>query len=252
MKFDLICSQETYFAGSPGRRDIWLNNINGYTYIRLDRPEAWKPLEEKLTVLADEKMGKVLRAVKGKLQFRLQPLTAIHLRSKLSYEFGGNGNIMHIYIFAAIALIILAIACINFMNLATARSARRAREVGMRKVVGACRRDLIAQFLGESISTSLLALIVALVIVKLALPLFKSISGIELTLGAGQLAWLVPLFFGLVLFVGFAAGSYPAIFLSAFQPAQTLRGGRAGPRRGPEARVFAAFLLSDSSPCPSP
>jgi len=114
------------------------------------------------------------------------------------------------------------------MNLATAGSGRRAREVGIRKVVGACRRDLVGQFLGESTSTSLLALIVGLVFVQLALPLFKSISGIELRLGAGELAWLIPMFFGLALFVGFAAGSYPAIYLSAFQPVKALKGGPSG------------------------
>jgi putative ABC transport system permease protein len=228
LKFDVAYSMETFFARRPSLRDTWLSDISGYTYVLLDRRTAQKPLEAKLPGLVEEKMGKVLKAIKGTIRLYLEPLTSIHLRSKLRWEFGGNGDILYIYIFAAIAVIILAIACINFMNLATARSARRAREVGIRKVVGACRRDLVGQFLGESTSTSLLALIVSLVFVQLALPLFKSISGIELRLGAGELAWLVPMFFGLALFVGFAAGSYPAIYLSAFQPVKALKGGPGG------------------------
>ena len=240
LKFDLICSLETYFANNPGAREKWVDNINGYTYIRLDRPEAWKPLAGKLPGLIDEKVGKILRAVKGDIHLHLQPLAAIHLRSKLEWEFGGNSDILYIYIFAAIAVVILAIACVNFMNLATARSARRAREVAMRKVVGACRRDIGGQFLGESIGTSLIALMMALVFVKLALPLFKSISGIELALGGGELAWLVPMFFGLALFVGFVAGSYPAVYLSAFQPVKVLKGGSDS---GSQSARFRRFLV---------
>ena len=240
LKFDMVCSLETRFAKSPGLRENWFSDISDYTYIRLNRPEEQKSLEGKLPALLEEKMGRVLKALKGKMQLHLQPLTAIHLQSKLQWEFGGNGDILYIYIFAAIAVVILAIACINFMNLATARSARRAREVGMRKVVGACRRDLIWQFLGESMSTSLLALIVALVFVKLALPLFKSISGIELAIGVGELAWLIPAFFGLVLFVGFVAGSYPAVYLSALQPVKVLKG---GPEAGSGSARFRRLLV---------
>jgi putative ABC transport system permease protein len=240
LKFDLVCSLETRFAKSPGLRENWFSDMNIYTYIRLDRPEAQKPLEAKLPGLVEEKLGKVLTAMKGTIRLHLQPLTAIHLRSKLQWEFGGNGDILYIYIFAAIAVVILVIACINFMNLATARSARRAREVGMRKVVGACRRDLIWQFLGESTSTSLLALMVALVFVKLALPLFKSISGIELVPGVGELAWLIPVSFGLVLFVGFAAGSYPAVYLSALRPVKVLKG---GPEAGSGSARFRRLLV---------
>jgi len=110
----------------------------------------------------------------------------------------------------------------------------------MRKVVGACRRDLIGQFLGESTSTSLLALMVALVFVKLALPLFESISGIKLAISAGELAWLIPMFFGLVLFVGAAAGSYPAIYLSALRPVKALKG---GPEAGSGSVRFRRFLV---------
>jgi putative ABC transport system permease protein len=247
LKFDLVCSLETFFNLSPELRENWFSAIGGYTYIRLNRSEEQKPLEKKLPALLEEKMGMMAKVIRAKIEFRLQPLTDIHLRSKLQREFGGNGDILYVYVFSAIALVILAIACINFMNLATARSARRAREIGMRKVVGAGRRDIFWQFLGESMSTSLLALIVALVFVKLALPLFKSISGIELSIGVGQLSWLIPAFFGLVLFVGFAAGSYPAIYLSALRPVKALKGGSESGTRSAHFRrllVIGQFVLS--------
>jgi putative ABC transport system permease protein len=244
LAFDLVCSLETDFAEHAELRENWYGHSSSLTYIRLDRSQARGPLEGKLPGLIDEKMGKGLQASKARIQLRLQPLTDIHLRSRLRFEFGGNGDILNIYIFAAIAVIILAIASVNFMNLATARSARRAREVGLRKVVGACRRDLIGQFLAESIGSSLFALMVALAFVILALPLFKSISGIELTLGPGQLAWLIPMSFGLALVLGFVAGSYPAFYLSAFQPVKTLKGGPGGGAEAKSGSVsFRRFLV---------
>jgi putative ABC transport system permease protein len=243
LKFEMVTSLETFFINSPRLREDWYSDISGYTYIRLSQPEDLAPLAAKLPAFLAEKMGLMAKMMKAKVEFRLQPLTAIHLRSKLQWEFGGNGDILYVYIFAAIALIILAIACVNFMNLATARSARRAREVGMRKVVGAGRGDIFWQFLGESISASLLALVVALVSVRLALPLFKSISGIALTIGIGQLAWLIPVFFGLVLVIGFVAGSYPAVYLSAFQPVKALKGGKGGSNAGTGSARFRRILV---------
>ena len=247
LQFDLLCSLETYFSWNPGLRDLWFGNFIYYTYVRLLRPEAQNPLEAKLPGLVEEKMGSALKAVKGNLRFYLQPLTQIHLRSKLQWEYGPNGDILYLYIFAAIAVVILTIACINFMNLATARSAGRAREVGLRKVVGARHRDLIGQFIGESTTTSLLALLVALVFVRLALPLFKSISGIELAIGRGELAWLIPVFIGLVLFTGIGAGAYPAFYLSSFEPVQVLKAGvlaGSGKVRFRRLLVVGQFVLS--------
>jgi len=228
LQFDLLCSLETYFSWSPAMRDLWFGNFKSYTYLRLTRPEARKPLEAKLPAVVEEKMGKALKALKANFRFRLQPLTDIHLRSKMQWEYGPNGDILYVYIFAAIAVFILAIACMNFINLATARATRRGREVGLRKVVGARRGDLIGQFLGESIITSLASLLVAWILVRLALPLFKSLSGIELTFGLRELAWLVPVVVGLVLVCGIAAGSYPAFYLSSFQPVKTLKPGWQG------------------------
>ncbi len=247
LQFDLLCSLETYFSWYPASRDQWFGNFIYFTYVRLNRPEARKTLEAMLPGLVEEKMGNALKALKANFRFYLQPLTDIHLRSNLQWDYGPNGDILYVYIFTAIAVVILAIACMNFINLATARATRRGREVGLRKVIGARRGDLIGQFLGESIITSLASLLAAWILVRLALPLFKSLSGIELTFGLRELAWLVPVVVGLVLFCGVAAGSYPAFYLSSFQPARTLKaGGLAGSGNARFRRllVMSQFVLS--------
>ena len=153
----------------------------------------------------------------------LQPLLDIHLRSDLRSEIEPQGSILHIYLFTAIALSVLLIACINFMNLATARSAKMAKEVGIRKTIGAARPQLVRQFLGESLSLSAISTCVAILILVLALPWFNRLSGKGLT--AASLA--DPLFLlaaaAVALGVGFFSGIYPALFLSAFRPVQTLK-----------------------------
>ena len=151
LRFGVICAMETWQAKDPNAREDWYSDITFYTYVRLKQSEDAQSLEKKFPALVDEKLGLMAKAMKAEMEFRLQPLADIHLQSKLQWEFGDNGDILYVYIFAAIALFILAIACINFMNLATARSARRAREVGMRKVVGAGRGEIFWQFIGESI-----------------------------------------------------------------------------------------------------
>jgi len=203
--------------------EVWLN-FNIYAYILLPQNYDYRELEKKFPALIDQYMGRELNAIGGELNYFLQPLTSIHLHSNLENEISGNSNIIFIYIFAAIALFILFIACINFMNLATARSAMRAKEVGMRKVIGAKRSELIRQFLGESLIYSLLSFMIALLLTQLAFPLFRSISGIELKINLLHPPWLIPSFIGMVIFVGLAAGCYPALFLSAFRPANVIKG----------------------------
>ncbi|RYF66088.1 MAG: FtsX-like permease family protein, partial [Cytophagaceae bacterium] len=158
------------------------------------------------------------------LRFWLLPLTDIHLRSKQTIELAPNGDIQYVYIFSAVALFILLIACINFMNLATARSAKRAKEVGVRKVLGSERSQLIGQFMTESILTAVLALLLALTMVVLIMPLFNSITAKALTINS----LLTPArLFAIVLLpvgVGVLAGSYPALFLSSFRPIIVLKG----------------------------
>ena len=197
---------------------IW--NRLAYTYVVLKSPHSPATLEAKLApfeqtyVHAHMNEGTVLA---------LMPLPRIHLYARSSNDIAPQGDIRYVYIFSAIALLILLIACINYMNLATARSARRAKEVGVRKVVGAGRRQLVAQFIGESALFTLLALVLALAFVQLVLPLFSRLMDrpISLDLNTG---WMIALLAAIVLLVGVVAGSYPAFLLSAFRPVQVLKG----------------------------
>jgi putative ABC transport system permease protein len=153
-----------------------------------------------------------------------RPLTTIHLQSNLQQELGRNGNIQYVYIFSAIAILILLIACVNFMNLSTARSANRAREVGVRKVLGSPRKYLIAQFLSESVIVTCVATVIAVAAAVALLPLFNQLSGKSLSFHAVTWLWLLPVCLALVIVIGFLAGFYPAFFLSAFQPMDVLKG----------------------------
>ena len=221
--FDILCSFESLYAQRGEAMEMWLA-FNLYTYVLLEEGTKPKELEKKFPDLIDKHMGTALKAIGGRIDFFLQPLTKIHLHSHMENEIGANSDIAYIYIFSAIALFILIIACINFMNLATARSALRAKEVGIRKVIGAERKELIRQFLGESLIYSLFSMFIAVLLAHLVLPLFSSLSGRDLSIDYFGMPWLIPGLVGIILFVGFAAGSYPALFLSSFQPVRVLKG----------------------------
>ena len=173
-----------------------------------------------------DKMYKEYESKDYSLRLGLIPLTDIHLRSNRSDELEANGNIQYIYIFSAIAVFVLLIAAINFMNLSTARSAGRAREVGVRKVLGSARSTLIGQFLSESMLMTLAAAILAIGLAVAVLPLFNQLADKSLTFNATVLAWLLPCLVGIILVVGLMAGAYPAFFLSAFRPVDVLTGNR--------------------------
>jgi len=221
--FDMLCSYETLYDRNREIMEEWFN-FRDYTYLLLSEGFDYRDLENKFPALIEKYMGSMLKALGGEIEFFLQPLTSIHLHSNLENEISPNSSIIYIYIFGAVALFILCIACINFMNLATARSSTRAKEVGLRKVVGAERRELIRQFLGESLLYSFLSLMIALLLSRLALPFVSSLSGQDLSMNFAHVSWLIPGLLGLALFVGFLAGSYPALFLSAFRPSQVLKG----------------------------
>ncbi|MBN1273947.1 MAG: ABC transporter permease [Candidatus Aminicenantes bacterium] len=246
--FDMLCSFETLYDLDRKVMEVWLN-FNSYTYLLLAEGADYQDLEKKFPGLVDKHMGNVLKAIGGEIKFFLQPLTSIHLHSNLENEIQTNSDIAYVYIFIAIAVFILAIACINFMNLATARSALRAREIGIRKVIGAERRALVSQFLGESLMYSACSLLIAIPVVWLALPFVGSLSGRELSFHFAGTPWLILGFFGLVLWVGFAAGSYPALFLSAFRPTQVLKGNLKAGTSHSRLRSFlvvAQFIISIS------
>ena len=206
-----------------------------FTYLLLEKGTDYKKLEAKLPQTVEKYMGPQLQKAMGVTlaEFRkggndiglyLIPLTDIHLYSTASYDLGNPGDIKYVYIFGAVAIIMLVIACINFMNLSTAGASKRAREVGVRKVMGSNKIELVWQFLLESVLLTSMALVLAAIFAFIALPLFNSLSGKDLALQLNAVPSLIPglLLFGLV--VGVLAGSYPAFFLSSFKPIAILKG----------------------------
>ena len=201
-----------------------------YTYLLLH--EGVDPAVLEAKIAAFEEAADKPEYMKGAAQLALLPVTRLHLHSKFRDEIAPTSDVRYLYLFSAIGLLILLIACVNYMNLATARSARRAREVGIRKVVGAGRGQLIRQFLSESMLISLLALPLALLLVELTLPLVNTLTGEALRLDYADDGGILLALLGLVLLVGFASGCYPALFLSAFRPTGVLTGHSPGLRRG--------------------
>ncbi len=230
--FDFLLSME----GLDEAKDlVWLNNnFQTYLKIRADaQPENLnakfpsmlkKYVEPQLSFVFGEGANwDALVATGAKMEYTLQPLLDIHLKSDLVGEFEPNFNITYVYLFIAIALFILILACINFMNLSTARSANRAKEVGIRKVMGSFRFHLIRQFLMESILLSFISFLIALPVVSILLPLFNTLSGRSLSLPLDSV-WFYSIWIGGALFTGLLAGVYPAFFLSGFKPISILKG----------------------------
>jgi len=216
------------------KNNEWLSN-NFNTYVLLRKGADPRKLEAKFRGMIVKYIGPELQsAVKTSLDdffksgsyvgFSLMPLTSLHLHSNKTAELEGNGNIQYVYIFSAVALFILLIACVNFMNLSTARSANRAKEVGVRKVLGSLRVNLITQFMIESVLISFISMLLALGLAWLLLPVFNDLAAKQMQIGLFSRPWLAPAMLALVLVVGTLAGSYPAFFLSAFQPIAVLKG----------------------------
>lgn len=234
--FDIIFSM---IGGWPiakeARSTVFLSN-NFPTYVLLKEGAEAKALEAKLPGFVAKYIGPQLAQVLGgdftiekfrasgnKFDMSLMPLTDIHLHSDMMGEFEPNSNITYVYLLSTVALFILVIACINFMNLSTARSSNRAKEVGVRKVMGSLRSHLVRQFLTESTLVTLFAFIVAIGIAFLMLPLFNDLAQKQLHIPFGDASFYL-LLISASLFVGVFAGLYPSFFLSAFKPVHVLKG----------------------------
>ena len=198
-------------------------NLSLYTYLLLKEGSVPDDLERKFPGFLEKHLGERLRSLGIETSPYLQPLTDIHLHSNIKAEIRANSDIRYVYIFSSLAGFVLLIACVNFMNLSTARSARRAQEVGIRKVLGAQRNQLIKQFTGESVVFAMVGLCVALGLVHLLLPQFNLLSGKGLAMDYRS-SWLVPSLAAIALFAGIAAGGYPAFILSSFRPVAVLSG----------------------------
>lgn len=231
-QFDMIISLVTDVFS---RSERWMSHTY-FTYIVLDENASPAQLEAKFPdfilrhysaqFFADTGMSysEYLKDENHYYGYWLQPLRDIHLNAAINDNLPNKGNRMYNYVFSLIAFFILLLACINFMNLSTARFALRSKEVGVRKVLGSSRLQLVKQFMGESVLLSLTALVVALAGVGLFLPAFRQLAGRNLELAVFPLVWWVPALLGLALLVGLLAGSYPAFFLSSFQPVKTMQG----------------------------
>ncbi|MEO1575168.1 MAG: ABC transporter permease, partial [Pseudomonadota bacterium] len=225
----------------PDALENWGSN-NYYTYLRL--PEGYDPeeLSSRFPAFLDKHTGE---GQSENNALNLQRLTDIHLTSNRDGEWGQNGSLATVYTFSAVALVVLLIACINFMNLTTARSTQRAKEVGVRKVVGATRGQLIFQFLGESTLLVAVAMLLAVAMVELALPFFAAFLELPLTFSLANPRTLGTLSLG-VLAVGLLAGSYPAFYLSHFRPVEVLKGQASGGNSGLMRKVLVIFQFATS------
>jgi len=218
--------RDTLVYGEENLRTNWGNN-SFFTFLLMPKDYPVEKMKARFPAFLDKYMphGDYNGADPSKFtSLGLQKLIDIHLYSHTDYEAEANGDIKRVYIFSAIALFILLIACINYMNLSTARSALRAREIGIRKVVGAEKKELVFQFLSESIFISWVAIIFAIIFTWLLLPLIDKMSGQQLRLeNLLQARILIPLFLTPFV-VGVISGIYPALFMSSFQPVKTLKG----------------------------
>ena len=225
----------------------WFSS-NHFTYVLLAEGTDPVELEDKIARWASTYEPLESLNMRG-LPFRprLQPVTDIHLRSNLELDMAGRGDISYVYVFSVVAFSVVLIACINFMNLATARSTIRAKEVAIRKTVGATRSELVLQYMGESMCSAGLALVIAMGLVIAILPWFNTLMGTAFQVSYLEnpelLLWLA----GIALLVGLLSGSYPALFISQFHPAKILKGGVTGGVTGSTLRkglVVAQFALS--------
>ncbi|MCC6370671.1 MAG: ABC transporter permease [Bacteroidia bacterium] len=197
-------------------------NCNSYSYILLKENVDYLKLQSKMNAFIEKEMAELKKQYGMDLNVELQKITDIHLKSHLDAEMKDevNGDITYVYIFIGAALLTLLIACCNFINLSTTRSLNRSKEIGLRKVIGARRPQLIAQFLGESMLFSLIACVLSFLMVLVMKPAFNSFVGTSLTFNAG-IFWLYLI---IIIGIGILAGLYPAVLMSSFSPIQSLKG----------------------------
>ena len=231
LDFDMVVSIST--LGDVSKREWTSNNL--YTYLVLNPESNQQDLARKFNTLVEKYVGPEIeqylgaslqkfREQGGDYGYALQPMTDIHLKSNLDNEIGPNGDIDYLYIFGVIAIFIVTIACINFMNLSTARSANRAKEVGIRKASGAERGGLINQFLTESMLFSVVSTLLAMGLILLLLPLFNNLAGKEISFLMLLDGTVLGGIAGIIIIIGMLAGSYPSLYLTSFKPAEVLKG----------------------------
>ena len=220
LNFDLVVPLSNYY--NEPWFNVWINN-NNFTYVLLDEHANKVQLEKHFSQFMDKYMGKVMESVGARFTLSLIPLKDIYFADSSSFDPVKHGDKMVVYIFLSIAVLILLIACINFMNLSTIRAVERSKEVGLRKVMGALRNHLVLQFIGESILLTVISCVLSVGLLELFMPLYNQLLGYTLSVSWNALPIYLFLI-GVIIVVGFLAGSYPAFFLSAFSPIESLKG----------------------------
>ncbi len=244
--FSMLGSFKTVEVANPDvlTVDGW-GDASFYTYLLLKKGVDHTAFSNKISQFYGKYIGERFEVWRPIYFYKLQPLSDIHLRSNLQYELAANGNARQVYIFSTIAIFILLLAAINYTNLATARSVNRAKEVGIKKVVGAGKKQLLLQYLFESVFTAILALALSLVLAVLLQPFFYKLTGKDLSLFSSPL--LLGFVFGVTVFLGFISGIYPAIILSGFKPIGILKGAFKSSSRGIVLRktlVVSQFVIT--------
>lgn len=219
-RFDALISRSTR-QGSDG--GSW-GNFGVFTYIQLPPGYDLSKMYASFDKIVKERVNPIFEQYNIKIGYELQPITDIHLHSKIQDEAEEGGDISYIYVFGAVSAFMLIIACINYMNLATARSANRAKEVGVRKVMGSQRKQLIMQFITESVVLTIIALILSIILIYALLPAFNSLANKHLPFNYILQAPVILSLIGITLFSGIVGGSYPAFYLSSFNPVNVLKG----------------------------
>ncbi len=222
LRFDMLISWSSIPKDQNGGEN-W-GNFNNFTYVLLKPGTNANTFNKKLIPMYEKFMAPIFAASNVKIHYGVQPITDIHLHSKLEMEPEELGSMSYIWIFSAVAFFMMLIACINYMNLTTARSARRAKEIGIRKVTGSTKKQLVLQFLCESVLTALISVLLSVLLVMALLPAFDSLSGKSFTLHTLFQPANIFLLLGIGLFTGLVGGSYPAFYLSSFQPVSILKG----------------------------
>ena len=225
--FDFLISYVTLKPSESGDYYTWAD-FGHFNYIKLIPGADAKALEDKMMDWASGYLNwdrrSLERMANSDVKFILQPLTDIHLRSDLRWELETNGNIYYVYIMSAAAIFILLIASVNFMNLTSAKSSERTKEIGVRKALGAFRSQLAGQFIGESIMISLMAILIAGLLLEITLPWFNELTGKSLSINYLQDFKLLGIMTGIAVFVGLISGIYPALYLAASKPHLILKG----------------------------
>ncbi len=221
--FNMLASFKTIEVAKPEvlTVDGW-GDGSFYTYLLLKKGVDYKTFSGKIVQFYGKHIGELFNIWRSIYFYKLQPLHDIHLRSNLQYEIGPTGNITQVYIFSTVGILILLLAGINYTNLATARSAGRAKEVGIKKVLGAVKKQLILQYLSESVFTALIALVLSFLFSFLLKPFFYQVTDKNLSLFSSPL--LLFFLLGVTLLLGVLSGVYPALILSTFKPASVLKG----------------------------